>query len=231
MNELESLVALIASENSDAAKKLVDIIKANIDSLDSQVTKQESLKIEALKNAEKASNKYGELLLNLKIPEDDKVTESVGALLKKIKEGDSDSSMDLAVRDKEIETLKKEVAEAGALLNAAKESSKAELTSTVLERDIATILPKYNAKPAATSYITNKIKEMTSYEDGKLVFTNDDGTTLRIDAKDASLDAVVKNMYEEERESQQEMFFNTKPQPSGAGSSQAGAPIEGDFVP
>ena len=219
MNELESLVALIASENSDAAKKLVDIIKANIDSLDSQVTKQESLKIEALKNAEKASNKYGELLLNLKIPEDDKVTESVEALLKKIKEGDSDSSMDLAVRDKEIETLKKEVAEAGALLNSAKESSKAELTSTVLERDIATILPKYNAKPAATSYITKTIKEMTSYEDGKLVFTNDDGTTFRIDAKDASLDAVVKNMYEEERDSQQDMFFNTKPQPSGAGSS------------
>lgn len=231
MNELESLLQLVATEKEEDARKLVTIIKKNIDLLDSQVTKQEGLKLEALKSADKSANKYGELLLNLKIPQDDNVSENIENFIKKSRGGDKDASADIAVRDKEIETLKKEVSEAGNRLELVEKSSREELLSTVLERDIATILPKYNAKPAATGYITNTIKEMTSYDNGQLVFSNKDGTTLRIDAKDASLDAVVKDMYEKELDSKQEMFFNTKPQPSGAGSSMGGAPIEGDFVP
>jgi hypothetical protein len=76
------------------------------------------------------------------------------------------------------------------------------------DANVATVLPKYKARPTATEYIIDSIKKQAGFEDGKIVFKNQDGTTMRVNGNDASVDDIVKGMQSKEVAAKQGMFFD-----------------------
>lgn len=231
MLEIEQLAGLVSSENAEKAASLVAQINKNISASDDAVNKQESAKIDAIKSRDSAKSRYKDILGQLGLTTDEASDEKVSEIFKSLKSSGKGDEKALEIRDKEIQGLKDEVAKGIVSLESERQASKGVLLDTVLERDIATVLPKYNAKANATPYISQNIKQQAQYEDGRLIFKNNDGTTLRIAGKDASLEDVIKDMQEKERENKESMFFNIEPQRSGAGTASGGLAVEGDYVP
>jgi len=228
MKELERLLGLVAEGKKDEAKKLTDAVKAKIDALDSEVVKQEAKKLEAVKTRDEIKAKLKEVASELGVGEIEDVSEAIAAIKDK-KSGDK--SKDIEVKDREIEQLKAEIEAANKTLEKEKVKYQEEILGVALEKDIATILPKYKAKVNATNYIIDAVKKTAQFVDGKIVFKNEDGTTLRANGSDATLDDVIKQMQSKEKEAKESMFFDISPQQSGAGSEDGGGKFEGDFIP
>ncbi len=226
MNELLELLNLVDESKREEAQKLADAVSSKINSLDGEVTKQESMKLDAIKSRDEAKKKLKEIASELGIEDVENVADAIEGIRKK-KGGKEDDS----ILQKEIESLKTELARTVAEKSQVEESYKQKLLSVALEKDIATILPKYKAKASATTYIINAIKERAVYEDGKLVFKNEDGTTIRSEGRDATLDDIVKGMQAAEKKANESMFFDISIEKSGVSGNQGGKPIEGDFIP
>ena len=228
MDELGKLLGLVASDRQEEAKKLAEAVITKIDSLDKEVSKQEGMKLDAIKTRDEIKGKLKDVALQLGVNEASNVTEAIEAIKSK-KTGSK--SEDVIIKDKEIEQLKDEIANANSSFEKERIEHKAVILGIALEKDIATILPRYKAKVNATSYIIDAVKKTAQFVEGKIVFKNEDGTTLRANGNDATLDDVIREMQAKEKKANESMFFDISPQASGAGSEKGGNKIEDDFIP
>ncbi len=126
------------------------------------------------------------------------------------------------ITKKEIANLKEEITLQKKSYIELQNDTNNKILDIALEKDIATLLPKYNARPKAAKYIIKDIKDKAKMENDKLVFKNEDQTTLRVDGREANLEDIVKMKRKEAVDDNNDMFFNIKPQQSGAVDSQSG---------
>lgn len=223
--ELRRLLALIAEgkteEATTSAKTLVGLA-------DKQITTIESQKLEAIKSRDtiKAELKGIGTKLGIDIGTDN-VMEAIDAI--KTKKG-VDKTEDLEIKEKEIEKLKQEITDAQSRYTDLETKSKSEAMNMVLERDLALILPKHKAVEELAPYMMQDIKKLAHFEEGKVIFKNEDGTTVRVNGADATLDDMVAQKKEQEIKAKKGIFFNIEVQKSGAGNN-GGKKIEDDFIP
>lgn len=228
MNELEELMKLVADGKKEEAEKLSEKIKEKITSLDVEVNKQEKLKLDAIKEFDEATDKLKKVASDLGVS----VIDDVPKAIKDIKEKkDDNTSQEVEIKDKEISKLKEEVETANAKIESNKKDHQDEITSTILEKDIISLLPKYKAKVNAISHIVDHVKKNADTVDGKIVYKNKDGTTLRAGGKDASLEDMIKSMQKAEKDSKESMFFNIGVQPSVDNDDGGGKITTGTTVP
>ena len=226
MDEIQKLLELAGADKAEEAKKLAEAISAKIKKLDEDVIAQERLKLDAISTRDKTKEQNRSLLRELGVDDNEKAVQAITDL-----KAQKDNSTSSEADKKEIAQLKAEIETASQTLKDTKSAHQKELLGLSLQKDVATILPTHKAKAAATPYLIKAIQEKATYEDGKVLFRNPDGTTLRVDGRDATLDDVVKQMRETEVKSKQSMFFDIGVEPSGRGDNKGGAPSEGDFVP
>jgi hypothetical protein len=222
MEELAKLLGLVAEENKEQAQKFADAVKSTISGLDAKVNEQERLKIDAITSRDDAKSKLKSIATGLGADVEN-VVEAIDAIKNK-KAGNDD------VKDLEIVKLKEEITTLTATLTDTQVKTSKELMAMGLKTEIAKALPKHNAKTAGYDYITQAVEAKAKYEDGKVVFKNADGTSLRIDGKDATVDDMVKQMFDAEKQANESMFFNIGVQEQG-GDGKGGKTVKGDFVP
>lgn len=223
MNELMQLLGLVTDEKKQEAQKLADAVKTKITELDGKITEQEKLKNDAITSRDDAKGKLKSIATGLGADVEN-VQEAIDAIKNK-KAGNDD------VKDKEIEALKGEVTQLKGELESTKTLSSQEMLKMALKNDIATVLPQYKVKSNAMQYVTNAIEQQASFEDGKIVFKNTDGTTKRVDGADATVETIIKEMQQKEKDANESMFFNIEVQDSGAGGKGAGGGSQQDFIP
>lgn len=224
MNELLELLGLVDEAKKAQAQQLVDAIKLKITELDSKIVEQERLKLDAINSRDEIKTKLKKVSTELGV-EAENVLEAIEAI--KTKKGGADND----VKDREITQLKNEIEQLTNTLNETKQSTTKEMLKMTLANEVAISLPKYNAKKNGYSYIIGEVEKKASFEDGKIMFKNSDGTTLRIDGRDATVDDVIKSMFEAEKKSNESMFFNIEVQSSGASNMNGGGKIVQDFIP
>ena len=222
MNELLELLGLVDEAKKEQAQKLVDAVKLKISELDGKISEQEKLKLDAISSRDEIKSKLKNVANGLGVDAEN-VVEAIEAIKSKKSGGDD-------VKDKEIAQLKGEIEQLTNTLNETKTQTSKEMLKMALANEVAIALPKYNAKKNGYNYIIGEVEKKAVFEDGKAMFKNQDGTTLRIDGKDATVDDVVKMMYEEEKKSNESMFFNIDVQQSGA-SGNGGGKVVQDFIP
>lgn len=223
MEDLVKLLGLVAEDKKDEAQKLADLIKSTISGLDAKIGEQEKLKIDAIASRDDAKSKLKSIATGIGADVEN-VVEAIDAIKNK-KAGNDD------IKDAEIVQLKNEITSLTSTLNDTKATSSKELMAMGLKTEIAKALPKHNAKTAGYDYITQAVEAKASYEDGKVVFKNTDGTSLRINGKDATVDDMVQEMFNKEKTANESMFFNIDVQKSGADNAGAGGVAKGDFIP
>lgn len=224
MNELLELLGLVDEAKKAQAQQLVDAIKLKITELDNKIVEQERLKLDAINSRDEIKTKLKKVSTELGV-EAENVLEAIEAI--KTKKGGADND----VKDREITQLKNEIEQLTNTLNETKQSTTKEMLKMTLANEVAISLPKYNAKKNGYSYIIGEVEKKASFEDGKIMFKNSDGTTLRIDGRDATVDDVIKSMFEAEKKSNESMFFNIEVQSSGASNMNGGGKVVQDFIP
>lgn len=224
MNELLELLGLVDEAKKAQAQQLVDAIKLKIAELDNKIVEQERLKLDAINSRNEIKTKLKKVSTELGV-EAENVLEAIEAI--KTKKGGADND----VKDREITQLKNEIEQLTNTLNETKQSTTKEMLKMTLANEVAISLPKYNAKKNGYGYIIGEVEKKASFEDGKIMFKNSDGTTLRIDGRDATVDDVIKSMFEAEKKSNESMFFNIEVQSSGASNMNGGGKVVQDFIP
>lgn len=224
MNELLELLGLVDEAKKAQAQQLVDAVKLKINELDLKIVEQEKLKLDAINSRDEIKTKLKKVATELGV-EAENVIEAIEAI-KTRKGGAGDE-----IKDKEITQLKNEIEVLTKTLNDTKVMTKQEMLRMTLANEVAISLPKYNAKKNGYSYIIGEVEKKASFEDGKIMFKNNDGTTLRIDGRDATVDDVIKTMFEAEKKANESMFFNIEVQASGASNTSGGNKTVQDFVP
>lgn len=229
MEELVALMAMISAEKKVEAQKLADAIKTKVAKLDDEINAEQAKKIDAIKTRDDAKTKLKSISSELGVGADDEIKDVIAAIavIKTKNTGGDEKAIEL--KNKEIDNLKAEVKTASELVASERTTNEGKILSVVLEKDIATILPKHKAKVNASEFIMEKIKSQASYVDGKAVFKNADGTTMRINGTDATVDDMIKQMRDKEVESKEGMFFDIGVQKSGNEGGGGGG--GGDFVP
>ena len=119
MNELSELLNFVDESKKEEAQKLVDAVSSKITELDGEVTKQESMKLDAIKSRDEAKKKLKEIASELGVEDVDNVADAIEGIRKK-KGGKEDDS----VLQKEIEALKTELASTVAEKSQVEESYK-----------------------------------------------------------------------------------------------------------
>jgi len=233
MAYLDEILAVAGSGASEDAKKkakeLDDKISGKISSLDAEINKHQADKLGAIKTRDAAKEKLRKVETSLGVSLDsDNLDESLATV--KASKGAKESEV-VATKDKEIQALKDEITAGKTASENEKKEYKNQLMGALLEKDVATLLPKYKAKATATEYIIDGIKKKAGFEDGKIVFKNDDGTTMRVNGNDADVEDIVKGMQAKEVEAKSSMFFDIAPEQSGAPSNNGGVVATGDYVP
>ena len=224
MNELLELLGLVDVAKKAQAQQLVDAIKLKIAELDNKIVEQERLKLDAINSRDEIKTKLKKVSTELGV-EAENVLEAIEAI--KTKKGGADND----VKDREITQLKNEIEQLTNTLNKTKQRTTKEMLKMTLANEVAISLPKYNAKKNGYSYIIGEVEKKASFEDGKVMFKNSDGTTLRIDGRDATVDDVIKTMFEAEKKANESMFFNIEVQSSGASHNNGGGKVIQDFIP
>jgi len=218
---------LLAGDTSGAEKVLAKINKAIV-KMDGSVSEQERQKLEITKKLSKAESRLKAVRTKLGMKDDDE--DEAGAitnLSKKGKKGDKADILSL-----EIEALKGELVEANETIKNSDEKHKKEVLKASMKGDIAELLVKNRAKKGAMKHIAKEIMSIAEYgDDGKISYKNEDGTTMRVDGKDATLKDVVSGMRKAEKDAKESMFFDISPQESGARDKSGGKVDEGDYKP
>lgn len=228
MDELLKLLGLVDSSKKAEAQVLVDAIKAKINELDAQIITQEKLKLDAIKSRDEMKATLKSIAIKLGATDVENINDAIEAI--KNKKGVSKIE-ELEVKDKEIEKLKSEIETLTKKMETIKEESQNEIRNIVLERDLALVLPKYKAVEELVPYLIQDIKKMAKVDDkGKLVFKNEDGTTLRINGRDATLDDIISQKREAEIKKGKGIFFDITVQNSGAGGAGGAGVEEDDFL-
>lgn len=222
MNELMQLLGLVEEGKKEEAQKLVDAVKVFINGLDTKIVDFEKLKNDAIASRDEAKAKLKSIAQGLGADVEN-VAEAIDAIKNK-KAGNDD------VKDREIEALKLEISQLKDENTNISTQSQEQLKKMALKTDIAKMLPIYKVKTGAIDHVTSAVEKLAHYEDGKIVFKNEDGTTKRIDGEDATVEAIIKEMQKKEVDANESMFFNIEVQASGAGGA-GGKKTQGDFVP
>lgn len=224
MEELLKLLGLVKEDQKGEAQKLFDAVKTHISGLDTKINAEEKLKIDAIASRDDIKSKLKSISTGLGVDADN-VIEAIDAIKNSKGKGNDE------IKDKEINALKAEIVGLNTQIGEVTQKSSQELLSMSLKTAIAKALPKHNAKTAGYDYITSAIEKQASFTDGKLVFLNEDKTTLRINGNDATVDDMVKQMFEKEQKANESMFFNIKVQESGGHGAGGGNSGKGDFDP
>jgi hypothetical protein len=224
MNELLELLGLVDEAKKAQAQQLVDAVKLKITELDGKIVEQERLKLDAINSRDDIKNKLKKVASELGVDAEN-VIEAIDAI--KTKKGGAGDE----IKDKEITQLKGEIEQLTQALNDTKTHSTKEMLKMTLANEVAISLPKYNAKKNGYAYIISEVEKKASFEDGKVMFKNNDGTTLRVDGRDATVDDVIKTMFEAEKKANESMFFNIEVQSSGASHNNGGGKVIQDFIP
>ena len=82
------------------------------------------------------------------------------------------------------------------------------------------VLPVHKAHEDMTKYIVADIEWKAHFENGKILFKNEDGTTIRIDGADATIDDMVMQQKVADVNGR---FFNIEVQDSGGDDGQSGS--------
>lgn len=224
MNELLELLGLVDEAKKAQAQQLVDAVKLKITELDGKISEQERLKLDAINTRDDIKNKLKKVASELGVDAEN-VIEAIETIKTK-KAGGSDD-----VKDKEITQLKNEIEQLTQTLTETKTLTAKEMLKMTLANEVAISLPKYNAKKNGYAYIISEVEKKAVFEDGKAMFKNTDGTTLRVEGRDATADDIIKMMFEAEKKANESMFFNIEVQASGAGNNNGGNKITQDFIP
>jgi len=227
MNELLQLLGLVADEKKTEAQKLVDLIKTHITELDAKITDQEKLKLDAIKTRDEMKSKLKDIALKLGASEVENINDAIEAI--KTKSG-AKGNEELEIKEKEIEQLKAEIQALNGTVEQSKQEAQQTVANLLLERDLALVLPKYKAVEELSKYLIEDIKKQAVYENNQLVFKNEDGTTMRIDGKDATLEAIISKKRDEEVAKGKGIFFDITPQQSGVGNQGGNRIEEDDFL-
>jgi len=226
MEELLKLLGLVDESKKAEAQKLADAVKTKIDELDADITKQEGLKNDAVASRDKIKTQLKEIGKKLDIDIDTgNVTEAIDAIKnsKGVKESEA-----LGIKEKEIETLKTEIETLKTENETVQSTASKQLLSMSLKTEITALLPTHKAKAGATAYITAEVEKRAVFEDGKAVFKNEDGTTLRIGGKDATASDIIEQMKQKEIDSKESLFFDIGVQESGK-NGVGGEKAQGDY--
>lgn len=215
MEALLKLLGLVDESKKAEAQQLHDAVKAMIDGLDAKVNEQERLKLDAIATRDAIKSQLKNISTGLGVDAEN-VVEAIEAI--KSSKGGGNSE----IKDKEIEQLKREISELTAKIEISSKESGQKILAMALKNDIATVLPTYKPKASGIQYIIDAIEKQAHFEDGKVVFKNPDGTTLRIGGKDATVEDMVAKMQQAEKEKNESMFFNIEVQASGAGGAGGG---------
>ena len=224
MNELLELLGLVDEAKKAQAQQLVDKVKLKITELDGKISEQEKLKLDAINTRDDIKNKLKKVASELGVDAENVIEAIETIKTKKNTAGDD-------VKDKEITQLKNEIEQLTKTLDETKTLTSKEMLKMTLANEVAISLPKYNAKKNGYNYIIGEVEKKASFEDGKIMFKNSDGTTLRVDGRDATVDDVIKSMFEAEKKSNESMFFNIEVQSSGASNMNGGGKVVQDFIP
>jgi len=228
MEELLKLLGLVDESKKTEAQALVDAVKTKISALDTQISTQERLKLDAIKSRDEMKSSLKEIATKIGVTDVDNINDALEAI--KAKKG-VNKIEELEVKQKEIDALKTEVSTLSTNLETSKAEAQNEIRNIILERDLALVLPKHKAIEELVPYMIQDVKKMATVdEEGKLVFKNEDGTTLRIDGRDATLDDIVSQKREAEVKSGKGIFFDIKIQKSGANGAGGASDEEDDFL-
>ena len=226
MDELLQLSGLVADDKKIEAQKYVDAINALFKANDNKVNEQERLKLDAIKTRDEMKTKLKEIASKLGATDVENINDAIEAI--KTKTGVKETEA-LELKNKEIENLKAEIAQINEQKAQLEQNTQAELRDIILERDLALVLPKYKAREELSKYLIEDIKKQASFEDGKLLFKNEDGTTLRLDGKDATLEDIIKNRKEQEAKEGKSIFFDNTVQQSGVTTTGGSTTDDDDF--
>jgi len=219
MDELLQLLGLVDDGKKAQAQELVNKVKAKIAELDNKIVEQERLKLEAITSRDKVKNRLKEIAGKLGVSAEN-IDDALQAIEEKKLKVD-----DVVIKEKE--QLEKEVEEFKSKYEQTLTQKEQEMRDILLERDLAMLFPKYNVREELSKYLIQEIKDKAKFEDGKLVFVNEDGTTLRIDGQQATLDTILEKKRKEEQEQGKSVFFDNSIQKSGG--VKGGGSVEDDF--
>ena len=101
------------------------------------------------------------------------------------------------------------------------------LARTQALTEIQKLAIEHRVKEGGLPYLVEAVIKKSTYEDGKIKFKNEDGTTLIIANREASTNDIIKEMQEKEIKSGISVLFDTAPQKSGASGLTGGSLVEG----
>lgn len=239
MEELAKLLGLIPEDKKKDAKGYIETVEQKIKSLGDEVTetaKKATIAQNKLDDAttsrDKLKTKILSLAGNLGIATSEKTLEEVvQAVIEK--KGKTEETDALNAKTKEIEQLETKLTEANQLLEDEKSKAQEQITSAMLEKDLALIFPKYGVREEASPYLISDIMAMNKkFEDGAVVFLDKDGVPLRNKAgtDKATPESIVKERREAEKEAGKSFFFDNSVGDVGAKGGH-GEKHEGDYVP
>ena len=230
MNEyLKKILAMIPEDKKTTTDEAGKTLQDLIDNMESTIASSESKKTEAIQSRDDAKSKLQAIAKKVGVTYDTAADfEKLEAALDAKKpsgKGDDEAWV------KEKETLQAEITSLKTSLEDTKTTSEKEKMELILDRDLGYAMPKYKARDKMSKFLRQEIMAQASFEDDKVVFKNEDGTTLRINNENATIDSILAKMREDEIEAKDSVFFDTSAKQSGPGSNQGGVAGEDDFVP
>jgi len=215
MNEkLKELLEEIAKLEVENKAKLEELAKAIVNAGDQEIQKLEGVKNDAIKTRDKVKVELKDIANKLGV---DVNVENVRDAIDKIKGSkDIKETEALAIKDKEIEKLKNDLQVKAQEVESVANQYSTQLKNVIMEKDITKALIDNKAHNDMAHYIIADIKQKAHLENDKIVFKNDDGTTIRIDGKDASIDDMIKQLKEKDEYGR---LFDKQVQASGTGGS------------
>lgn len=236
MEELSKLLGLIQEDKKEEARGYISAVEAKVKSLGDEITESarkasiaESKFNEATKTRDKLKTKILSLAGNLGIATAEKTLEEVvQAVIEK--KGKTEETDALNAKTREIEQLETKLTELNQALEAEKATAQDNITKAILEKDLALILPKYNAVEDAIPYLINDIMNLPKkFEDGGVVFLDESGVPLRNKAgtEKATIESIVAEKKEAEKEAGKSFFFDNSVDDVGAKSGHGAKQNEG----
>ncbi len=216
MNLKELFTGVDAELTDDQFKS----VKASITALDASITDGQKKLNDAIASRDSAKTSYKDVLSKLGTD-----VKGVDDFIKSMTAKKDDV---VALRDATILALTKEAEESKSKHTSALDELSKQNHELHLVHAVAKAVHDLGGKANSAQYIKQSLPN-SFIENGDIKFKSADGTTLRINQKDASLADVVSEMKNAEIESKSFMFFNDPAQQSGSDDNNSGSGGEQDI--
>ncbi len=218
MDKLEQLLALIEAEKQEEAKKIIDELKDKREKSEKTIKEFESKKNELEKKVESKAKEVV-TIKDILGASAEQTPEEIKELVEKLKKPVNDETIKIAKADNE--KLKEELKQKQKEIEEVKAKSRQEIIKAKSEKEILDAAIKWNAKKQARSFIVKDVLEkLTTTDEGKIKIKDTDGTTLRIDGEDATIDAYIGQLFKKEKEDKESFLFNIENQKSGSNTKE-----------